>query len=157
MSEICQWANCKEPLVYSGRGRRPDYCTPHKADAKKQQDTERKIAKKLEKALASGDSKCCIDARIAGVMSYGPKGMHAKKANVRKCEQCKTFKSFSKLMRKEDLVDRRSSTRTATSVSGVDDAPELGNASPDRNASIIAVFSAQGMGEKRTLHRVRIA
>jgi hypothetical protein len=55
----CKWPGCLVPLVYSGRGRPPEYCPEHAAESK------RLANKAWRDRPAKAMPPCCRDARLA--------------------------------------------------------------------------------------------
>lgn len=79
----CQWAGCHAALAYKGTGRKPKYCDPHKAAAKKAQDEQRCRSKLAKAAKLLAMKRCC-------------KAAHEANHRVRKCPQCKQWEAFKR-------------------------------------------------------------
>jgi hypothetical protein len=120
----CQWAGCRTPIAYSGRGRPPKYCPDHARASKQRADKARPDYGKTRKRYP----QCCLDAQAAKVRAYGAQtvryqdwdsrryelytvvarvgGAHVKSANVRVCAQHQQWRAFYARSRKRFLAQQ---------------------------------------------------
>lgn len=119
--DLCKWPGCLVPLVYSGRGRPPEYCPEHAKASRKRTDKARP-----DRRTRKHYDGCCLDAQAAKVRAYGVRVIRyqdwdsrlyelytvvarvgsalVKAASVRVCGQHQQYRAWYGRSRKRDLA-----------------------------------------------------
>ena len=100
MNLRCNWNGCGISLVYSGRGRPPEYCPEHAKASRKRTDKGRPDRRSRKQY-----PQCCLDAQAAKVRAYKG-GARVKAANVRTCAQHQQWRAWYGRDRRGFLAER---------------------------------------------------